>query len=251
MTAQLTDIFRHPVKSHGRERLESVTLEAGKCLPWDRVWAVAHDRSKWDADDPKWMRCVNFLRGSNAPQIQAIDCALDERSGTVTFRHPRADAITAMLDDPADAARFIDWLKPLASDGGRQPVEIAKADQGFTDAAFPCVSLLNHSSRRALSQKAGQDLSALRFRGNIWFDGLGPWEEFEWVGRELKLGNARLRVAERIPRCQVTAANTTSGRRDADPPAVLRDGWGHEDFGVVAEVIEGGLIAVGDTPRVI
>jgi hypothetical protein len=26
----------------------------------------------------------------------------------------------------------------------------------------------------------------------------------------------------------------------------LRSGWGHQDFGVYAEVIEGGRIAVGD-----
>lgn len=44
MTATVTEIWRHPIKSHGREPLESVTLEAGKALPLDRLWAVAHER---------------------------------------------------------------------------------------------------------------------------------------------------------------------------------------------------------------
>ena len=36
MTATLARIVRHPVKAHGREELDAVTLAAGRCLPWDR-----------------------------------------------------------------------------------------------------------------------------------------------------------------------------------------------------------------------
>ena len=48
MTPKVTQLWRHPVKSHGREALERVTLTAGETLPWDRLWAVAHDSSTAD-----------------------------------------------------------------------------------------------------------------------------------------------------------------------------------------------------------
>ena len=48
MTDTVTEIWRHPVKSHGREALETVTLTAGQTMPGDRVWAVAHEASTAD-----------------------------------------------------------------------------------------------------------------------------------------------------------------------------------------------------------
>ena len=67
-----------------------------------------------------------------------------------------------------------------------------------------------------MSQKVGQDLSPHRFRANIWVDDLGPWEEFEWLGKTLRIGGAVFEGVERIQRCKATMTNPTTGRRDAD-----------------------------------
>ena len=53
MSGVLKDIWRHPLKSHGRENLQSVKLSVGQSLPWDRHWAVAHDSAKKDIDSNK------------------------------------------------------------------------------------------------------------------------------------------------------------------------------------------------------
>ena len=58
-----------------------------------------------------------------------------------------------------------------------------------------------------------------------------------------------LRVTERIGRCKATMANPETGLRDADTLAALGT-WGHQDFGVYAEVVEVGPIAVGDAVAV-
>ena len=76
-------------------------------------------------------------------------------------------------------------------------------------------------------------------------DGLAPWEEFDWIGKTVRVGGTVLKVHERIERCLHTAANPKTGARDADTLGALRDGWDHQDFGVYAEVIEGGEIALG------
>jgi uncharacterized protein len=106
--------------------------------------------------------------------------------------------------------------------------------------------VLNLASLRALSQRVGRDLAMERFRGNVWLDGLGPWQEFEWIGREIRLGGATLLVRERIGRCKATAVDPDTGRRDADTLGALEAGWGHTEFGVYAEVVAGGAVAVGD-----
>ena len=65
---RVTDIFRHPLKSHGREALKEVTLSQGAAMPWDRHWAVVHEASK--ADGSGWASCANFSRGSKAPLLR-------------------------------------------------------------------------------------------------------------------------------------------------------------------------------------
>jgi uncharacterized protein YcbX len=119
--------------------------------------------------------------------------------------------------------------------------------RGMTDTPFPSVSINSHASRRALADLAGAAVSPLRWRGNIWIDGAEPWEEFNWLGREIRIGGATLAVRERIERCPATTANPATGQRDLDTLRFLQDGWGHKDFGVYGEVIKAGEINVGDT----
>jgi hypothetical protein len=45
MTARLAHL-PPPDQGHGREDLASVCLSAGQAMPWDRVWAVAHEAAR-------------------------------------------------------------------------------------------------------------------------------------------------------------------------------------------------------------
>ena len=242
MTGRVTEIWRHPIKSHGREPLEAVTLEAGRALPGDRVWAVAHERS--DADGSAWVSCAHFCRVAKIPALMAIRSDSDLDARRVTLRHPDRPDLSFAPD--SEGARFLDWVAPLGAEAGLKPARIVAAQgPAFTDSDFPSVTLCNHASHRAVEQRVGTPLSHLRWRGNLWIDGLAPWEEFDWEGREVRIGTAVLRVRERTDRCKSTHANPETGRRDAEVlPALAR--WGHQDFSVRAEVIETGAIAPGD-----
>lgn len=246
--AALSDIFRHPIKAHGSERLSSVALSREATLPWDRVWAIAHTNSQ--VDGRTWARCGNFTRGANVPSLMAIRCTFDEATGQITLTHPDRPDLTAHPDHDGEA--IIDWVAPIVPGEARQPervVRAASADegQGLTDNPSPYVSVLNHASLRALSQKAGRELSMLRFRGNLWVDGAAPWEEFDWVGKEIRLGDATLQVEERIDRCLATTVDPDTGRRDTPVLDLLEEGWGHIDFGVFARVTSPGTVRIGDT----
>lgn len=242
-------LWRHPVKSHGREALDAVTLRTGEAMPWDRHWAVTREGS---AHDGGWSPCQNFLIGTRIPALAAIWARFDEGARRLTLTHADRPPISFDPDDPGDAARFLDWVRPLVPSDRAGPDSLVRAgSRGMTDTDFPSISLMNRSSHRAVSQRFGRPLEEERWRGNIWFDGLGPWEEFEWLGRRLRVGGAILEVRERIVRCQHTAANPRNGRRDADTLGTLEAGWGHTDFGVYAEVIEGGSVTIGDSVEVL
>jgi uncharacterized protein YcbX len=241
MTGRLARICRHPIKAHGREDLASVLLSAGECLPGDRRWAVAHDAAKLVTG---WNPCANFHRAAKVPALMAITAALD--GDTVTLRHPAQADLTFCPDDPADLPRFLDWMVPFSPKDRAQPAQIVTAARGMTDSAFPSVSLLTLASLDALSEHMGTPLSADRFRGNLWLTGAKPFAEFDWIGRDIQIGDAVLTVKERITRCRATMTNPETGLIDADTLGALQANYGHQDFGVYAVVKQGGPVALHD-----
>lgn len=245
---RLSHIFRHPIKAHGREELPSVNLTEGKCLPYDRHWAVAHEAATLM---PGWNACMNFTRGAKTPALQAINAQFDEASQRLTLTHPALEALSFAPDDSAGQAAFLDWVRPLMAEGRAQPARLVAAGRGMTDTDFESVSILNLSSNRALGQRIGIDLGLDRWRGNLWLDGLAPWEEFDLIGRELQIGTARLKIVERIGRCRATMVDCATGKIDVNTLDALEQGYDHTDFGVYARVTRTGVIRAGDTVEIV
>ncbi|MEO0402157.1 MAG: MOSC N-terminal beta barrel domain-containing protein [Pseudomonadota bacterium] len=239
----VTGIWRHPIKSHGREDIASVDLIAGQSMPWDRVWAVAHEAAK--AVPGTWASCHSFSRVSQAPELMAITARLNEADGTLTLSHPARPDLT--FDPDAEPGALLAWTAPLVPQNRALPSHIMRLDgRGYTDSDFASVTLCNLASHRAVETQMGQDLSLHRWRGNIWFDSDSPWVEFDWMGRDVQVGGAILRPRERTDRCVATTTNPDTGRRDAETLKAL-DAFGHQDFSVRCEVIQGGSVSANDT----
>jgi hypothetical protein len=249
--ARLAEIWRHPVKGIGAERLDRASLVAGEAMPHDRVFALAHGASAWDPAAPDWQPRRNFVVQAHVPELARVGAAWDEAAGRLTLDHPDRGAVTLAPGTAEGKATLAEWIAPLAGERQPGPYRIARRPDGaMTDMPQAYVSVLSLASLRALSQRMGVGLHVRRFRGNLWLDGLAPWEEEDWIGREIVVGPpgrpVRLRVDEPIGRCRATEAGPATGRFDAATVAGLREARGHTEFGVYATVIEGGAIAEGD-----
>ncbi len=55
----------------------------------------------------------------------------------------------------------------------------------------------------------------------------------------------------RCVRCNATTANPATGKRDVQVPALLKQRFGHVDFGIYAQVVRGGTVRRGDAARVV
>ncbi|MGJ8611504.1 MAG: MOSC domain-containing protein [Octadecabacter sp.] len=244
----VAELWRHPIKSHGREALAAVDLIAGKCMPWDRHWAVIHDVSTYDGVG--WARGQNFMIGARTPKLAGIWAELDEASGKITLRHVDNGSITFNPDTDIDV--FLNWVAPLCPADRAVPTGIVSADgRGMTDTDYPTVSIMTRASHAAVETAMGQSLELERWRGNIWLDGPGPCEEFEWIGKTIRIGTAELEIREPIKRCMHTAANPVTGERDADTLGTLKSTFGHHNFGVYAVVTQDGHVALGDQAQVL
>ncbi len=245
-------LWRHPIKSHGREALDTVTLAEGQAMPWDRHWAVTHERSKFNAAAPEWVHCRNFMIGAGTPGLAGIWTQFDDGTGVMHLRHDDLGEVTFDPENAEDVARFVAWVRPLCPPGKFQANGIAKVPQrGMTDTDYASVSIMTHASHAAVAAHLGKPLELERWRGNIWLEGAAPWEEFSWIDKDLQIGDTVLRVLEPIGRCKHTMANPKTGLRDMDTLAALREGWNHQNFGVYAKVIKGGKVQLNDTVEVI
>ncbi len=248
----VTEIWRHPIKAHGREALDQVTLTQGECLPWDRRWAVAHEASCFDHERPNWQPCQEFSRGAKSPRLQAISTRVDPGYRNLTLSHPDLPDLTIDPDDHDGAGKFIQWVIPISNGNRMLPARLVRAPgRAMTDTDFASVSLINLATHRAIEAQLGQDISPLRWRGNLLLDGFEAWAEMDWIGRTLHIGTAELVVKEQITRCMGTTANPETGERDADTLGALKTGWGHQECGIYAVVTKSGALRQGDTVKVV
>ncbi|MEM7269295.1 MAG: MOSC domain-containing protein [Pseudomonadota bacterium] len=240
---RLEEIRRNPIKGFGQEVISSARLEAGEALPWDRVWALTHGNSEWDDANPRWVRSRNHVIQTTCSALSQITCAYDG-AAAMTLTHPQLGEIT--FDPTGESDRLAEWIEPIAGESGPPPYRLVTLPGGrlhdFEDTHFSIGSL---SSLRALEGMAGASLDRIRFRMNLWIDGAAPWEEVEWEGREIMIGSARLKITGMVKRCAATHANAATGKRDIEVTRLLYDRFGHMNFGVYAQVLEGGRIAQG------
>jgi uncharacterized protein YcbX len=135
-------------------------------------------------------------------------------------------------------------LRLVAFEPGRSSV-----DRGAQGAA----TLLCRSSADAIAAAAGREsIDTRRFRMTIELDGCEPFAEDGWIGRELRIGGARLRPMGHVGRCTVTTLDPDSGEVDLPTLDLLRELRGDAEtteplaIGVHCAVLEPGEVALGD-----
>lgn len=244
---RIENLYRYPVKGLTAEALEEIRVAAGEALPWDRSFALAQGDAPFDPENPIWLKKTNFMCLMANASIAALKAQFDPRSGMLIIHHPDG---TNIADTPMSAdgrARLAAWLTHfLGSEARGVPRLHHIPGFVFGDQKMPVVSLINLASLADLESKVGRPRHLLRFRANVYFSGAPAWSEHTWVGREVLVGGARMRITKRTVRCPATQVNPQTAERDANPVHELLEHYGHADLGVHAEVLEGGRLATGD-----
>lgn len=243
-------IYRYPVKGLSAEALEEVAVETGECLPWDRAFALAQGDAPFDPEDPQWLQKSHFMCLMKNARIARLHSAFDPRSGVLVIRGPEGEIAENALT-PEGRTAIGAWLtRAMGEEARGTPRFHHVPGHSFCDQRTKVVSLISLASLAAFEAAVGAPRELMRFRANVYFTGARPWTELDWVGQEILVGGARMKVVKRIARCPATEVNLETGERDADPVKELRKLYGHADLGVHAQVIEGGKLAVGEAIQV-
>lgn len=245
--ATVHSIYRYPVKGLSPEQLQDATLETGQTLPADRRYAIENGPMGFDPADPKHFPKIRFLMLMRNERLAGLQTRFDDASNVLTIRHNNAEAARGNLETAKGRAIIEEFFATnFAGELRGPPKVLAAPGHSFSDVASKVVSIINLASVASIEILVGQPVNPLRFRGNLHVSGWPAWHEFDLLGKEIKIGTARLKVTKRIVRCAAVNVDPVTAERDMNIPQALMQIFDHADCGVYAEVIAGGNMTAGD-----
>ncbi|GEL42199.1 molybdenum cofactor sulfurase [Methylorubrum extorquens] len=250
---RIAALYRYPVKGLSPEALETAELETSGYFPGDRLYAIENGPSGFNETVPRHLPKIAYLMLMRNEALARLRTRFDDATHRLTVEENGVQAVDADLSTAEGRAALAEFMKGFLPQELRGAPRVLTAPPGyrFTDSRTGYVSLINRASVAATEELVGAPVDPLRFRGNLYLDGLEPWAELDMVGRVLEAGDVRLKITSRTERCAATNVDPQTGQRDLSIPRTLMQGVGHTDCGVYAEVLAGGVLRTGDTLRVI
>jgi uncharacterized protein YcbX len=255
MPATVAWISVAPVKGLRLEQRDDVLVtEAG--IPGDRAFFVVDERSG------------AMVSATRLGPLVAVVPSHDPDAGTLVLRFPDGHEASASVEvGEAESVDFAGAPVPARPVRGAfsdalsehcgvplrlfaAPIGGSALDRGHGGA----VTLLSLASLTRLASEAGagEPVDPRRFRMTFGVEGLAAHEEDEWVGADLRVGEALVRVGGNVGRCALTTRNADTGAVDFKTLHHLAAYRRHVKtteplpFGVHARVVEPGGVRLGD-----
>jgi uncharacterized protein YcbX len=223
---EVTALRRYPVKSLRGEELDRLDVD-GRGPVGDRLWALVDKQGKLASgkDSRRFRKVAGLLEHSSR---------LDGDVPVIEF----ATGNPVRGDDPEVGAA----VQFIAGPGWG----LAREDGTPHHDASP-IHLVTSATLARLAEVVGSEVESQRLRPNIVVEVPDPpgYVEDGWVGRELAIGDVRLRVTERCERCVMVTHAQPGGL--GHRPEVLKQIGRSNDVcaGVYADVVVPGTLALG------
>ncbi len=249
MTATVAALQRYPVKGLSPEALALAGLTADAHFPGDRLFAVENGPSGFDPAAAEHLPKIRYLMLMKQERLATLRTRYDDATGVLEIRQGGGAAAAGDLATADGRAAIEGFLAHYLKDDLRGPPKLLSGPPGyrFMDSRSGFLSIIDMASVAAIAAAAGRpSLDPLRFRANVYVEGLGAWGEFGLIGRRMRLGGAVVEITKRIDRCAATDVDPSLGIRDLRMVELLERSFGHHDCGVYARVVESGEVRPGD-----
>lgn len=244
----ISSIHRYPVKGLNGQALAETMLEAGRCIPFDRAYAIENGVHLFDPASPRYLPKNKFLMLMSHERLAELDAQFDEETQNLRLLRQGKQVAQGRLGERIGRQLLEQFFSAYMAEELRGPPRIVHGPgHSFSDAPEQYLSLINLATVRDLERVTGAPVDPMRFRGNLYVEGLDPWVELDWDGDEIAMpSGASFRCEGPIDRCAATNVDPVTGQRDMAIPRTLLTSYGHDNLGVFLKVVEGGLVRVGD-----
>lgn len=218
----IASIRRYPIKSMGGENLRETTVDR-RGISGDRWYAVRENNGR-------------LISGKNTRRFRRCDAVFSYAARTTDRGVVVTDGVQQWLagEPPLDA----ELSRAAGAEVHVAPeTTVSHQDRGM-------ISIVSTATLGWCAAKWG-DADPRRLRTNIVIDATEPFTEEAWVGHDIQVGRARLRVVERTPRCRMMDI-AQDGLAPPTPWLLPLTQTRGMYLAVYADVLEGGPIRVGD-----
>jgi uncharacterized protein YcbX len=182
--------------------------------------------------------------------LAEYSCRYDDHAANpkLELLHHGVTCLSIDPAEPADCQRFEDFFFTLLGSKLRgKPRLMTMKHQAYSDQSTALISIASQASLDAFAQATNTKPDSRRFRINIIIDGGAPFAEEGLIGKTLRCGDALLLVKEPVGRCAAINVDPATAKRNPDDYVrFMKAHFGHSNLGIFAEVINGGIIRLGD-----
>ena len=246
MKATVAHICRYPVKGLSADPLRRVLLRPGEGIPGDRRYAIVRGGTLAVSLPGVRLTENQFVTLANTPRLALLTTRWIDGASTLTIERDGRQVAWADLSTVVGRARISDFFSAFLHDPGQPDAGIIDLGGELSGlAGGTLLTVVSESSLMDLERVAGHSLDARRFRPNLMLAGLPAWAELSMIGREIIVGKGlRLRFVQPAE-CRPSAnVDPAQGLVDLNLVRSLQRGFGHSYFGVLAQVVTGGVLEV-------
>ena len=247
---QIHELWHFPVKGLGGNQIPLAKLQQGGYFPNDRQFAISIGSKKTaTASEGTWFRKAHFLQLMSHELLAEYSCRYDDAANSrLELLHQGVICLSIDPAQPTDCQHFEDFFFTLLGDKLHgKPRLMTMKHQAYSDQSTALISIASSASLDAFAKATNTKPDSRRFRINIITDGDTPFAEEALIGKTLSCGDALLLVKKPVGRCAaVNVDPATAKRNPEDYVCFMKAHFGHSNLGIFAEVINGGIIRVGD-----
>ena len=252
MIIKVKNIYRYPVKGLTAESLSKAALKPGQGLKSDRRFALTLGTTPNTGPTMAWMPKTAFLSLMKNEKLAKLTASFNDKTGILNIERKERIVAKGNITKPVGRAMIEDFFSAyMRSEAqGRPKLVECEPNSTLSDHSNAVISIINLASVYDLERVAGVKINPIRFRANIFTDGILAWDELNWIGRKIQLGSATLKITKCINRCPAINVNPDNGDRDLNLIKNLKRGFKHINMGVFATVIKAGHVAIDDRLKI-
>ena len=261
MTIKISSIHFFPVKSVSYQTIDQCNIQKDIGLEGDRVFALLKNIEK---DNPKLIdkehevrkgKWNKILTLKNTPALNKYNFSYEHEQLTLYQKDQAILSINS--NDTEERKKLVDKIIELEN-SIKDPIILMKNKQlPYFDTTISTkvdfvnsVSLLNIESIKDFRNKTKNEIEVQRFRGNFLMEGVNAWEERNWIGKTISIGNQKFHIKKNIPRCVAINIKPETDDKNLDLLRSLKEHYQHFDMGLYLVPLSSGKIVKEDTIKI-
>ena len=245
---KINQLFYSPVKSLSFSSVGQLEILNNIGIKFDRNFAFTRDlddkKINYILQNPSDRQIIDFLSLKHFPELNEYN--FDFNNGFLDLKKNNNIILNTDINNGTEIKILCDKMQELIPKVKRIRLIQDPMNPFFDTMPSKTISLINLNSIRDFEKKLSKKIEFQRFRGNIYVDGLNPWDERNLINKTLIINNLKFKVTKEIPRCVATNIRPNSSEINLSIPKSLKQFYNHINLGIYLIPLNNGIIKLND-----